>query len=151
MSAPRRVCACEVPDGAKIYTHTRFFPTIRSFSLSLFLPWRDRRPAHPNERTNAKRGKRDLRERHADCKKEKRERNGMMHLLWMDPYHRRTTQRASRFKKKISPRIKKRERGREEKNEKKSDCERGNRTFSGASSHCALVASHSVSLPNIFF
>ena len=115
------VCARSSRRCENIHTHTRFFPTIRSFSLSLFLPWRDRRPTHPNERTNAKRGKGDLRERHADCKKEKRERNAMMHLLWVDPYHRRTTRASSRFKKNFSQNEKERTRSRRKERKKKSD------------------------------
>jgi len=62
--------------------HTHSSPTpIRSFSLSLFFHLgeivftrKDRRirtEERTNERTNAKRGKRDLRERRADYKKEK--------------------------------------------------------------------------------
>ena len=71
--------ACVNFQSAKIYTHTPLPPFAPSLSFSVFPPWRDsfyaKRPTHPNERTNertnAKRGKRDLRERCADYKKEK--------------------------------------------------------------------------------
>ena len=107
------------------YTHTLLSHHSLLLSLSLFFHLgeivftrKDRR-IRTNERTNerTRRGAKETFESAARIIKKKKREERVDAALRVDPY-RRTT-RASRFKKKNSPRIKKRERGgREEKNEK---------------------------------